>query len=117
MTEREKLTNLLNQNCGYVDEQPASELANHLLENGVILPPIKVGQSIWTAEPFKDNIIREGWITVIMVDKNGFCGFWVDFGEIPLSAEYMDIDVGETVFLTREEAEEALKRKDKKSHK
>lgn len=116
MTEREKLIKLLDDGCYKACSDASGKkvnevLADYLLANGVNVSPIKVGQSIWTAEPFKDNVIREGWITVIMINKNGFCGFWVDFGEIPLSAEYMDIDVGETVFLTREEAEKEIERR------
>lgn len=39
MSEREKLIELLDQNCGYVEEQKAETLADYLLENGVIVPP------------------------------------------------------------------------------
>ena len=32
---RERLIELLNQNCGYVDEHPAEKLADHIFANGV----------------------------------------------------------------------------------
>lgn len=38
MSERDRLIELLDTNCGYVDEVKAEELADHLLENGVIVP-------------------------------------------------------------------------------
>lgn len=37
MTQRDKLIELLDTNCGYVDEVKADELADLLLENGVIV--------------------------------------------------------------------------------
>lgn len=39
MSERERLIELLDQNCGYVEEQKAEMLADYLLENGIIVPP------------------------------------------------------------------------------
>lgn len=83
--------------------------ANYLLANGIILPPVKVNQSIWTAEPFTDNVPREGHITVLEYDSKGFCGFWASFGEIPLSAEFISEDIGKNVFFTLEEATNSLK--------
>lgn len=84
----------------------ADIIADHLLKNNVVVFPIKIGQSVWTAEPFKDSVIREGKVTTVMADENGFCGFWIDFGDIPLAAEYLDITIGTTVFLSKEEAEQ-----------
>lgn len=37
MTDREKLIELLDQNFGYVSEQPAEKLADHLISNGVVV--------------------------------------------------------------------------------
>ena len=37
MTERERLIELLDQNCGYVEEQPAEKLADYLIKNGVYI--------------------------------------------------------------------------------
>ena len=47
MSERERLIKLLDQNCGYVEEQKAENIADYLLENGVIVPPVKVGGIVW----------------------------------------------------------------------
>lgn len=43
---RDRLIELLDGNCGYVEEQRAEVLADHLLANGVIVPPCKVGDFI-----------------------------------------------------------------------
>lgn len=101
MTERERLIELINK-CdtmsiptdGFIEG-----FANYLLKNGVVLSPVKIGQSIWTSKPFKDGVKREGYITVIEYENNGFCGFWASFGEIPLSAEFSSEEIGKTVFL------------------
>lgn len=101
MTERKRLIELINK-CdtmsiptdGFIEG-----FANYLLENGVVLSPVKIGQSIWTSKPFRDGVKREGYITVIEYDNNGFCGFWASFGEIPLSAEFSSEEIGKTVFL------------------
>ena len=112
MTERERLIELLKSdncespmlcdpNCKYASLKRCYEerTADYLLENGVILPPVKIGQSIWTSKPFKDGVKREGYITVIEYDDDGFCGFWTSFGEIPLSAEFSSEEIGKTVFI------------------
>ena len=117
MTERERLIELIVnaenevfRAFPYTNSTKRIEMvADFLLENGVIVPPVKVGQSIWTSENFTDNVPREGYITVIEYDCNGSYEFWTSFGEIPLSAEFSCEEIGKTVFLSREEAEKALK--------
>lgn len=81
--------------------------AIQMLETAII-SPVKVDQPIWTAEPFTDEVMREGYITMLECDDNGLFGFWTSFGEIPLSAEFIAEDIGKTVFLSREQAEKAL---------
>ncbi len=121
MTERERLIELIKNGfftksvyealC--TNKRKACDfLADYLLENGVIVPPVKIGQSIWTAENFTDNVPREGYITVIEYDCNSSYDFWTSFGKIPLSAEFSFEEIGKTVFLTREEAEKALEERE-----
>ena len=38
MTDREKLIELLDMNCGYVTEMKADELADYLISKGVTIP-------------------------------------------------------------------------------
>ena len=66
-------------------------IADHLLANGVIVQPCKVGDTVyWIFEPpFDDFAGKE-------IVEDEFC--WAMFE-----------DFGKTVFLTREEAEQALK--------
>lgn len=107
MTEREKLIELFGGENGFTEEDNEI-LADYLLEHGVIIPPVKVCQPIWTVASFSDGIIREGYITELSFDEDGLFSFWTSFGKIPMSAEFLADDIGKTVFLTREEAEKAL---------
>ena len=76
------------------------ELADHLIANGVIVPPCKVGDKIY-------RIVSGGmfeWeIVCIQVYEDGF--LFIDDSDNFCS----DDDFGKTVFLTKEEAEQKLK--------
>lgn len=123
MTERDKLIELLNYTpcnaeccsaldggrCGDLDKLLRCQIeaiADYLLANDVIVPPVKVGQSIYRINRNRTEIYGP-WDIVCMtiyVDETGFfddSDNWVTFDEI-----------GKTVFLTREEAEQALRKKD-----
>jgi len=92
----------------------ATIAAEHLLENGVIVPPCKVGDKVYRIVemgtgihykqvgsrgkgckivPCEEKIKR--FIRLVIVTKNNFFGICEEFGK--------------TVFLSREEAEQALK--------
>ena len=94
----------------------AENIADDLLTNGVIVPPCKVGDTVYYLNTTyhmapKRNAIYEAKVTRIVTTdlgtwlviqiRTGGDGCW----EIP------DIrDWGKTVFLTREEAEQALQK-------
>ena len=75
-------------------------LADELLANGVIIPPCKVGDTVYMIcwddgiEPF----IEEDKIIKVSTQK-----FWLKY------CYFNYDDIGKTVFLTREEAKAALK--------
>ena len=103
------------------DKTFRKELADYLLENGVIVPPCKVGDKVWFVErrfhynlkTFKE-FVCEGYVKAIKVsmkpmkitieypiadDTKGRCK----------GADWSALSIGKTVFLTREEAEQAMK--------
>lgn len=84
-------------------------LLNAIATDRLIILPCKVGDTVWSGEPFVDKRIREGVIVQINIDAYGFCGFWASFNPGAIAAEFIKEDIGETVFFTREEAEAALK--------
>lgn len=112
MTERERLAELMRTiPYEYLDGDICPlNVADFLLEKGVIFPRAKVSQSIWTADPFTDGIPREGYITSINIGSKRNA-YYCSFGEIPLSFAFVDDDIDKIVFFTQEEAENALSEK------
>ncbi len=98
----------------------AGEIADHLLANGVIVPPVSiVGQTVyipWAYGGTKGVAFFE--VTHIITDNNKSYirtnfetddeGFW----EMYNGGQFDFEDFGKTVFLTREEAEKALAERD-----
>ena len=105
--------------CKYeeLDDCASSRLADYFLENGVIVPPCKVGDTVYRVvvmstgvtrvvkktlcPPYKSGVIVninptiKRFIRSVLVTKNNFFDVIENFGK--------------TVFLTKEEAEQALK--------
>lgn len=99
-----------------VSNNTIEQIAGHLIENGVIVPPCKVGQTVYVpwawggekgiASPLVEciQIVRDTKLCGFFIDMksddtafNDVYGFWRTFA-----------DIGKTIFLTREEAEKAL---------
>lgn len=118
MTEKERLVELLKEADGKaIDHGPVEDVetdgyniyADYLLSNGVVVPPCKVGDTVWA-------IAITGKIYKYMV--NGFHYFedkHFMFGAYRIREDgkkvnptWQDSEIGKTVFLTREEAEKAL---------
>lgn len=92
-----------------------SNIADYLLKNGVIVPPCKVGDTVyvineWEVEEtavfsMKIESVDSGWVVFLKArvtdyaikSKDGYASVFKTF------------IFGKTVFLTREEAERALK--------
>ena len=117
---RDRLTELLNkvQECGmnkprdeerYPTIYPSNEaIADHLLANGVIVPPCKVGDTVYVVSQ------GAGFSVVWNVYKATAKAIHLDqWGSLFVRVETDKENVGgyvevERVFLTREEAEKAL---------
>ena len=138
MTERERLIELLMQgdiaaskqgvfNC-CMCRREAETIADYLLENGVIVPPVKMGDIVYI-----DNAPHNVVHITIEEDGISYCAKYdcdeyecckecpfakeISFGEVIMCEgneyhEFTASDIGKTVFLTREEAEKALAEKD-----
>ena len=103
MTEREKLIELLSTAPQEIDGSiGVGKIADHLLANGVIVPRIKVGQTIYRCDFVLHKVID---LIIFRLDiYEGKVVYWDDSFNI-----LTDEDSGKTVFLSREEAERALK--------
>lgn len=109
MTPREKLVELIKKaedarferlmaDIDYISFE--ENIADHLLENGVILPPCKVGDIVYYVYMGQ---IHPHKIKEIQINK---------FGKFVVSSMVFQFkEFGKTVFLAKEEAEKALAEK------
>ena len=85
--------------------------ADRLIENGVVVPPCKVGQIVYIIdEPdYADDYVLAVKVKTIGQEADGL---WVNL-ELPLgmrlSTYVFPNNIGKTVFLTKEDAEQKLK--------
>ena len=93
------------------DDFTEENLADYLLANGVIVPPCKVGQTVWLIKSLNwqqtEWGIKEGKISMIQQKADKSWKFRVT--ENHSVQDYTIDKIGKTVFLTKEEAEKALK--------
>lgn len=91
------------------DEYRIACLADHLIENGAILPPCNVGDDIWIVKCYEGKplgIVKDK-VQMIGITSRGFhikARNHHDHNKM-----YM---LGKTVFLTREDAEKALRERE-----
>lgn len=107
MTMRERLIELL-KNAPRNTRAFYGQYADYLLANGVIVPPCKVGDTVYCiVEGF--DVVMEGHIRQLIVAEGIFidCVIRGYFNQVFHSSK-----IGKTVFLTREEAEQALRKED-----
>ena len=78
-------------------------LADYLLANGVIVPPCKLGDTVWF---IRNNEIIETCVEKIILKHGGL------YIKLCCNSMYETTcnSIGKTVFLTREKAEQALKK-------
>lgn len=99
----------------YLEEEPpvgdfGAYLADHLLANGVIVPPVRIGQRVWYIKGGYYNSAKKHPCEIEVTEINQkFCGKVLSWGFIANGTRYRFSSIGKTVFLTREEAEQALK--------
>ena len=99
-----------------IGEEDARSLAEYLVENGVIAAPVRIGQKVYTLLDQEiwddDDLIAEE-----LVSEVGSRGFWISSCYPP--QDDMGIffgwdKIGKDVFLSRDEAEKALKKGEKR---
>lgn len=114
MTDREKLVELIMKSGQICYSYTAEELADHLLANGVIVLPCKVGDKVYVINRIR-NVVFEN--TVISLHcghssdlKNYIKTRWVGERGNESIRKWTFRQMGRYVFLTREEAEAALRK-------
>lgn len=104
---RDRLIELIDEAIN--DEETSySNIADYLLENGVIVPPCKVGDIVYVIEDwgYKQEIKEKEVGVIVIKGTNDFSKeLWEDvYGGVICTFA----DFGKTVFLTKEEAEKYL---------
>ena len=108
MTESERLKELLLK-CDPIKDRDLDDdwgdgeiddIVDSLLENGVIVPPCKVGDTVYI--PYISTVIEKKVCSIVFQKPfyTVYCG--------GTSLRFSEEDFGKTVFLTRDEAEKAL---------
>ncbi len=104
---RDKLIKLLKEIAiDYNDvDYYAEKIADYLLENGVIVPPCKVGTKVFALLGRKDSV-TETFVEKIVLDSNNTVRL-----KLAANAMYETSvkSIGKTVFFFEEAAEKALK--------
>ena len=85
------------------------EKADYLREAGVIVPPVKVGQTVWYIEGgyYRKTGLKATPIKVTEINQK-WHGKILCWGFIANGTRYRCSSIGKTVFLTEEEAEQAI---------
>lgn len=125
MTDKERLTNIIhNAQNKYLNllKFESSILADYLIANGVIVPPCKVGDEIWVIDREDGEAVDISCIQFLAKFKGCIIGTaWINDYDLDETLEFhinetqnnVDTDLkvypDEDCFLTKEEAEKALK--------
>lgn len=117
MTDRDRLIEILQDTlheweCD-VSIKTLTEITEHLIANGVICPPCKVGAEIFGLFDNDDEQrkeIYEGKVLCFSLDENNLLWARMRYRN-SLTYWYTTDDFGKTVFLTPEEAEKTLEEK------
>lgn len=103
----------------YLKKETIERVADHLLANGVIVPPCKVGDKVYIVDGTTDGIVV-GKITNLEYNLYTTPREWITVrGNYPIFGELeeksrIDLLLGKTVFLTKAEAEKALAERSEK---
>ena len=121
MTDRERLIKLFSPFADgtysgsgvIIDGTKVDDVVDSLLANGVIVPPVEVGQTVWYIKGgyYRKTGLEARPIEVTEINKK-WHGKILAWGFIANGTRYRFSSIGKTVFLTKEEAEEKLKERE-----
>ena len=106
MKERDRLIRLIMKaNSPLISLARAEELADYLLDNGVIVPPCELHQQMWQIAGFE---VEECRVSSLTLKADGSFKIRLTYLKYRSVFEITADTIGKTVFPTREEAEKAL---------
>ena len=101
--------------CEYRDDETLTNcysclIADHLIENGVIVPPVKMRDTVYIVTPGGKIHEKKVLGVTINVGLSLYDEVWAKRVFLCEGAlVFKEDEIGKTIFLTREEAEQALK--------
>ena len=101
---RDRLIELIQTSVDGCARHWAEVIADYLLENGVLVPTIAIDDTVYRIG--QDDKVYEWQIAYIQAYKDE--NVYIDDSDNYI----FESDIGKTVFLTREEAERALRKED-----
>lgn len=106
----ELITNLANSEEPMVDglELWADSIADHLLANGVVVPPCYIGQEIWQITKYYDGLIEIRKGKVSMLQQKSDKSWKIRITVNSSVWDFTPNEIGTRYFFTREQAEKAL---------
>lgn len=89
-------------------------LAQYALDRGVVVPPVNVGDKVWyiSGGYYSKVNLKPKEIEVTEISKKK-CGKTIDWAFIANATRYKFSSLGKTVFLTEQEAIEAINKRKK----
>ena len=111
MTDRDRLIELLRKSGASFENALPEEIADHLLANGVIVPPCKVGDKVYI---IRRNKVKECEVVFVGISADKKCSHFnivENYADGTFKQSYSMVFevIGNTVFLTKEETEKKLK--------
>lgn len=109
MTELEHLTKLI-ESAMYWGAATPGKIAERMIDDGVICPPCKVGDTVYKVMDFEYTCAQMLEIKILRMEiQDGMRFYAKTVKHYRYNYIWFDsTDIGKTVFLTREEAEAAL---------
>ena len=92
------------------DENTVADIADHLLKHGVIVPPCKVGDTVYYLGGIRNSLVKSSTVEEIIANSNGVSDLLVNSENGVTFENSIDI-----FYFTREEAEDALAEANKKT--
>ena len=104
---RDRLIEILTKSGASFEYALPEEIADHLLAEGVIVPPCKVGSTVYT---ISRKHLKKWKVHFVGYNSQGEFKMHIATEKFTEMIEVWSYDIGQIVYLTREEAEKALKR-------
>lgn len=122
MVQRNKLVDLIIESVSGCARHWAEVIADHLIENGVAIMPLKIGDIVYfpiydyhdCGEITEIHCISDGKGGVEILFEWASYDVGVDVTELWDEGDFSIDEIGKTVFLTREEAQKALQKMQEK---